>query len=190
MSLITIPGMTQDALLNTSTAPTGGSGLRPFPCDGFGFIKQTGVVLKCEIKSFKEGEDTLSILIGNGQYGGEVLINLDPSLTGPGCKDVAKQQQNNLETLVKAISLLGAHTNEKLDTAKLEKAHGMAVQISVKHNGFREKDGKHYHKISIYLDGAVPEMLPVIEVPSMPTLPGQQAQQAPQAFAGDPLAGW
>jgi len=173
MTLINIPGMTEESLTKLDTAPSGG-GMRPFPCDANGWTQQTGTVLKCGIKTFEVGgipSENLSIQVGNGQYGGEILVNLDVRNVAPGTKDVAKAQQDNLETLTKAIKVLGAHSGGKLDTAKLEKAHGMCVAFICKHKGFNQKDGRNYHKISYIFKGGVTDLQDVIEV-RMPDLPG------------------
>ena len=173
MSLIKIPGMTEDSLLNTSTESKGG-GLKPFPCDASGWTKHTAVVLKCSVKVFENQDppsENLSLVVGNGEFGGEILINLDPTRVGPNCSNPEKVQEQNLQTLLMAIKLLEAHTNGALDTAKLEKAHGQVVEIIAKHKGFRSgNDGRQYHKVSLILTGSAPDLLPVTG--TLPALPG------------------
>lgn len=176
-NLITIPGMDADSLTKMDVTPSGG-GLRPFPCDASGWTPQTGVVLKAAYKRLGE-KDNISIQVGNGPYGAEILISLDVNDVPPGTQDVAKAIQRNLETLTKAIKVLECHTNGKLDLDKLAKAHGMCVAFACKHKGFREYNGSHYHKISTLFNGGVPDLQPVIDVP-MPPLPGQ-AQPRPAA---------
>jgi hypothetical protein len=176
MSLINIPGMTEDSLTKLDTAPTGG-GLRPFPCDASGWTKQTGCVLKCGIKIFEVNginKENISIQVGNGQYGAEILISLDVTDVAPGTRDVAKAQQQNLETLTKAIKCLGAHSQGKLDTAKLEKAHGQCVEFICKHKGFSTKGNSTYHKIGYIFTGEVPDIQDVTMV-QMPQVPGSSA---------------
>lgn len=220
MALLTIPGMTEDALLNTSTAPTGG-GLRPFPCDAGGWTKQTAVVVKCELKTFVvDGAEksSISIMVANDEYGAECLVDLDTNNTAPGCKDVAKQRQQNLSDLMKVIKILGAHTGAKFDTDKLAKAHGQTVEIIVKHKGFRGGetkakfnhrgenrrvgfpcwDGKEtlFHDVQAIFKGEVEDLEEVNDkgLPPMPTAPGAAptAPRGPGAPAGgfaDPFAG-
>ena len=190
MSLINIPGMTEDSILKTDVAATGGPGLKPFPCDGSGWTRQTGSVLKAALKIFENGGENISIVMGNGPFGGEILINLDTTQVPPGCQDVAKAEQENLTTLVKAIKVLGAHTNGKLDTSKLEKARGMNIEFICRHKGFNPgRDGKQFHKISYIFKGGIPDIEPVDEHPRLPDLPGTGAAPARAAYQGDPLAG-
>jgi hypothetical protein len=171
MNLISIPGMNEESILNTSTE-SNGAGLRPFPCYASTWTRQTGCVLKAGIKHFDDSGDNLAIVVCNGQYGGEILINLDCSKVPPGTKDVPKTQQENLETLIKAIKVLGAHTNGKLDPAKLAKARNMCVEFLCKHKGHRQgTDGRWYHKVGYIFKGQVDDIGPVVEVP-MPMLPG------------------
>lgn len=186
MTLIKIPGMTEDALSNTSTDAKGG-GFRPFPCDPNGWTKHTAFVVKAEIKTFQNTDgasDNLSIYVANEQYGGEILINLDPTKVGPSCTNPEKQRQQNLETLLRAIKILDCATRGQLDTAKLEKSHGQTVEIIAKHKGFRESEGRHYHKVQLILTGTAPELLPVTG--TLPALPGQ-ALTAPAGQIEDPL---
>jgi hypothetical protein len=188
MSLINIPGMTEDSLTKLDTAPTGG-GLRPFPCDANGWTQQTGVVLKAGIKIFEVNginKENISIQVGNGQYGAEMLISLDVTDVAPGTKDKAKAQQENLETLHKAIKVLGAHSQGKLDTAKLEKAHGMCIAFIAKHKGFTTKGSSTYHKISYIFKGEVPDLLDVVEV-QMPQVPGSSAPASQASGYYDPF---
>ena len=182
MTLIKIPGMTQDALLNRATESKGG-GLKPFPCDANGWTKHTAVVLKCEIKAFDFGDEhteNISILVGNAEFGGEVLINLDPTRVAPNCTNPEKVQQQNLESLLRAIKILDCATNGQLDTAKLEKAHGQVVEIIAKHKGFRQHEGRYYHKVTLLLTGTAPDLTPVTG--TLPALPG-----AAPAVTADPL---
>ena len=179
--LIPIKGLTEDALLNTSTESSGG-GLRPFPCDANGWTKHTAVVLKCEIKTLGE-DDNISILVGNEGYGGEVLIGLDPSKVGPNCTNAEKARQDNLENLLRAIKILDCATKGQLDTAKLEKSHVQTVEIIAKHKGFREHDGKHYHKVSLILTGTAADLTPVQG--TLPPLPGQAPAAAPGGSVDD-----
>lgn len=142
--LLTIPGMTEDALLNTSTAPTGG-GLRPFPCDSKGWTRHHAVVMKCDLKTFAtaQGEKSnLSIVVANGEAGGEILIDLDIRNIPPGTTDVEKAQSERLQEIMKAVKILGAHTGGKLDVDKLKAAHGQMVEIIAKHKGFRGAESK------------------------------------------------
>lgn len=180
MSLIKIPGMTEDALLNTSTESKGG-GLKPFPCDASGWTKHTAVVLKCSVKVFDNQNppsENLSLVVGNGEFGGEILINLDPTRVGPNCTNPEKVTEQNLQTLMMAVKLLEAHTNGALDTVKLEKAHGQTVEIIAKHKGFRLHEGKNYHKVSLILTGSAPDLTPVTG-PQLPALPSAPASSGP-----------
>lgn len=183
MTLITIPGMTEDSLLNMDTNPSG-MGFRPFPCTPNDWTKHTAHVIKAEIKSFDNGGDNLSIVVANVMHGGEILINLDPSRVGPGVKDPEKQAQRNLESLTRAIKILGAHTKGQLDLKKLEKASGQVVEILAKHKGFREKDGRFYHKVSLILTGTAKEEVDVTDVP-MPEPPNAVRTSAPAASFQD-----
>lgn len=176
MTLVSIPGMTEDALLNTSTEPTG-AGFLPFPCTASGWTKHTAHVIKAEIKIINN-EENISIVVANVQHGGEVLIALDPSKVGPNCTNPEKQRQSNLENLMRAIKILGAHTKGKLDTDKLAKAHGQVVEIIAKHKGFRQWEGKHFHKVSLVLTGTAAEEVDVTPV-GLPPLPGSNAPAAP-----------
>lgn len=168
MTLISLDGFGDDAILKLDTKPSKG-GLRPFPCAGSGYTKQTACVLGAGIKILNEMTDPKEVIIvqvANGQYGGEILFDLVPSGT-------EEQKQRSLDSRNKIIKILGAHTGGKLDTAKLEKAKGQCLQISCTHKGFRlGNDGKHYHKVTCYLDGLVEDISPVNEV-AMPALPGQ-----------------
>lgn len=189
--LIEIPGMTEDSLLNAKTESTGG-GLRPFPCDANNWTKHTAEVIKCTIKTFEvagKAKDNISMLVGNAQFGGEILIGLDindiPANLTP--EKAQKAKENNLKTLQMAIKILGCHTNGKLDTAKLEKAHGQAVEIIAKHKGFREHEGRHYHKVSLLLTGAVEKATEVDERVGLPPLPGSAPAAAPASFDDIPF---
>lgn len=162
MSLITLDGLVP---VTDTRAKTGGG--RPFPCTDKAWTKHTGTVTSCSIKSFDSGNDSISIRVANGDHGAEILINLDPS----GAPDPAKA----LVTRNLAISILGAITNGKLDSAKVEKASGQQIEFIAKHKGFTSKDGKHYHKVSYLLTGEVATVLPVTNDHIMPTLPGQAA---------------
>jgi len=210
MALLTIPGMTEDALLNTNTAPSGG--VNHFPCDAQGWTRQTGVVRKCEIKTFgtNDGEKSnISMLVVNGDYSEEVLIDLDTRHVAPGAKDPEKAQQDNLRDLMKIIKVLGAHTNGKLDTDKLVKANGQIVEIIVKHKGFRggtskakfdaqgnnrnpgfaRWDGKEtlFHDVQAIFKGEVPDLEPVNEkgLPEFPRPIGASASRPPAGV--DPM---
>ena len=166
MTLITLDGLDDQTLVNTDTKPSGG-GLRPFPCDNQGWVKHTAVVMSADIKSFDSGRDSISLVVANGQYGGELLIDLDPK--------GAPDPQKALETRNKAIKILNAVTDGKLDSAKVKKSHGQLVEIIARHKGFTQgKNGRWYHKVSLILTGEVAEMLPVAEIP-MPALPDSQA---------------
>ena len=187
MSLINIPGLSEDLLTNLDANASGG-GLRPFPCAPDRWTTQTGVVLKCSLKHFDQtGQDNISIQVGNGEYGAEILININVNDVPDSATDKAKAIQQNLDTLLKAIKVLGCHTNGKLDTGKLEKSHGQCIAFAVKHKGFREHNGRYYHKVSALFNGEVPDLKPVVTV-DMPPLPGQAAPR-PQAAGGyDPFA--
>ncbi len=189
MTLYTIPGMTEETILKTDTAPSGG-GLRPFPCDAQGWTTQTGFVVKAEVKTFTnaDGENTnLSIVVANNEYGGEILINLDPRKVPPGTKDVEKQMQQNLDDIRKIVKILGCHTNGKFDTDKLKNAKGNLTFIC-KHKGFNEKDGRHYHKISYIFKGEAPDPLPQPnEKPQLPALPGSALPAAAPTSGADPF---
>jgi len=187
MSLINIPGMTEDSLTKMDAAPTAG-GLRPFPCTPNDWTMQTGVVMKAGLKTFTidgEPSENISIQVANGQYGAELLIGLDARRVPPGTKDAARTQQDNLNTIQKVIKMLGAHTGGKLDTQKLEAAHGMCCAFIVKHKGFQESNGRYYHKVSAIFKGEVPDYEEVVMV-QMPNLPGQSQQQS-QSTEYDPF---
>jgi hypothetical protein len=188
MALLNIPGMTEEALKTVdTTAKT--VGLRPFPCDAQGWTNHTGTVIKAEVKTFAgaQGENSnLAITVQNDECGAEILINLDPTQVAPGVKDVAKAVQQNQQDLHAAVKILGAHTNGRLDTDKLAKAQGQVIAFISKHKGFREKDGRYYHKVSNIFKGEAPQLLPVTERVQLPPLPGTAAQTAPSP-AGDPL---
>lgn len=169
MTLISLDNLTPVA----STAPKSTGG-RPFPCHGQGWTKHTATVVGASIKSFDSG-DSLSIRVENGEHAAELLINLDPS--------GAPDPQKALETRNLAITILGALTNGKLDSAKVEKARGQVVQFIAKHKGFSHKDGRSYHKVSTILTGQVDAMTPVTGHEVMPLLPGQAA--LPQASGSD-----
>lgn len=218
-NLITIPGMTEDALLNLSTAPTGG-GLRPFPCDSKGWTRHHGVIVKADIKVFgtSQGEKSnISLVIANGEFGGEVLIDLDTRNVAPGVPDVEKAQQDNLQDLMKVIKILGAHTNGKLDVAKLKASHGQLVEVIAKHKGFRggtskakfdanglnrsqggpRWDGKEtlFHDVQLIFKGQVDEaeFRDTVDeskgLPELPKAPG--SRPSPTAPSGDPMdEGW
>lgn len=184
MALIAIPGISEESILNQDTTPKGG-GLRPFPCDEAGWTQHTAFVVKASIKQFDNGNDSISIVVANEAHGAEILIGLDPSRTAPGlsAKQQEKAQADNLRSLQLAMKILGCHTNGKLDTVKLEKAHGQYVTLIARHKGFQEKDGKYYHKVTYILTGAAEELLD-LKGPALPPLPGQ-----PRASSGpaDPL---
>ena len=177
MSLITLDGFGDDALLKTDVKPSAG-GLRPFPCTSNGYTKQTACVLGADIKILNEMTDpreVIAVQVVNGQYGAELLFDLVPTGTD-------EQKQRSIENRNKIIKILGAHTAGKLDTDKLKKAKGQCLRISCTHKGFSQKDGKHYHKVACYLDGQVDDIGPVNEV-AMPALPGQAP--APTSSASD-----
>jgi hypothetical protein len=186
MSLISIPGMTEDALLNLNTAPSGG-GLRPFPCDANGWTSHTAHVVKAEVKSFDSGDDYIAIVVANVQYGGEILVSLDPSKVAPGLAPAQEQKmrENNLKSLMLAVKILGCHTGGKVDTKKLDKATGQLVTVIAKHKGFRQgKDGNWYHKISLILTGDAQEEVDV-KGPELPALPGSAPTSSSAAFDPD-----
>lgn len=174
MTLIKLEGFGEDAILKTDTKPSAG-GLRPFPCTASGYTKQTACVLGAGIKIIGEGgpdpKDVLVVQVVNGQYGGDILIDLVPTGT-------PEQKQRSLETRNKMIKILGAHTSGQLDTVKLGKAKDQCLRISCQHKGFREHDGRWYHKVVCYLDGQVDDIRPVDEV-QMPPLPGSSTPAAP-----------
>lgn len=168
MSLISLDGLDQNALDSTNTAAS--SGRKPFPCTPDTYTRHTGRVVKAALKIFEiSGKESISIVVQNEDYSGEMLIDLDPS--------GAPNPQKGLETRNKAIKVLGAATDGKLDTVKLEKASGQIVAFTAKHGGFSEKDGRYYHKVRLYFDGEAHELLPVKQV-AMPALPGQGAGNA------------
>ncbi len=181
MTLIAIEGMDENSILNQDIKPTGG-GLRPFPCDGSGWTNQTGAVLKCELKTLTgldgAANDNISITVGNGEYGGEILVGLDWKQTAPNVSDVSKAQQQNLDTLMKAVKVLGCHTRGQIDTAKLDKAHGMCIEFICKHKGFSKPnaEGRQFHRISYIFKGGIDDLRPVTEV-SMPAIPGSIARE-------------
>ena len=189
MSLIAIEGMDENSILNQDVKPTGG-GLRPFPCDGSGWTNQTGVVLKCELKTLTgldgTANDNISITVGNGEYGGEILVGLDWKQTAPGVADVSKAQQQNLDTLMKVVKVLGCHTRGQIDTAKLDKAHGQCIEFICKHKGFSKPnaEGRQFHKITYIFKGGVDDIRPVTEV-LMPAIPGSIAREKPTVAAYD-----
>jgi len=174
MTLIKLEGFGEDAILKTDTKPSAG-GLRPFPCTASGYTKQTACVLGADIKILGENgpdpKDVIAVQVCNGQYGAELLFDLVPTGT-------PEQKQRSLEARNKIIKILGAHTNGQLDSEKLKKAKHQCLQISCQHKGFREKDGKWYRKVAVYLDGQVDDIRPVDEV-QMPPLPGSSTPAAP-----------
>lgn len=176
--LIPITGITEESLTNMSTEAKAG-GLRPFPCDGFGWTRHTGCVLKAEIKHFDNSGDSIAITVVNAQYGAEILVNLDPSQVPPGTKDQEKVRQDNLETLTKLIKVLGAHTKGQLDTTKLEKAKNVCVEFIAKHKGFTEgRNGGTFHKITYIFKGGADDITDVTG-PQLPPLPGAAASSGP-----------
>lgn len=152
----------------SDTAPKNVGG-RPFPCDALGWTKHTAEVVGASIKTFDSG-DSISIRVANGDYAGDLLINLDPS--------GAPDPQKALETRNLALTILGAITNGKLDTTKLEKAKGQKVAIIAKHKGWTFKGDKAYHKVSYILTGEVPALTPVTGQEFMPAIPGQPLVKA------------
>ncbi len=159
MTLISLDGL---APVTDTRAKSGGG--RPFPCTPSSWTKHTATVTACTIKSFDSG-DSISIRVANGDHAAELLVNLDPS----GSPDPAKA----LATRNLAISILGAITNGKLDSAKVEKASGQTIEFIAKHKGFTSNNGKHFHKVSYILTGEVAVVLPVTNDHIMPALPGQ-----------------
>jgi hypothetical protein len=89
------------------------------------------------------------------------------------------------------MKVLGCHTQGKLDTDKLVKCSGQIVEIIAKHKGFRDFEGKKYHKVTLRYTGAAPELLPVDESVKLPDLPGSvlttTATLAKDPFATDDL---
>jgi hypothetical protein len=188
MTLIPIPGMTAQSIADTSTEPTSTGG-RPFPCDANGWTKHTATVRKAYIKHFdNSGKDYIGLRVENGQCSDELLIALDARdiPTGLTPEKAQAAMEKNLATLQMAVKLLGAHTNGQLDTVKLEKASGQIVEIIAKHKGFRQYDGKHYHKITLILTGAAPALLPIDPSVQLPPLPGAALPAAPAPMR-DPL---
>lgn len=188
MALITIAGMNEDKILNAKTEP-GGAGLRPFPCNASSWTRHTACVMKAGIRKFDQtGQVNISLMVCNGAYGGEVLINTDPSQVAPGLtpEKAAKQKENNLKTLTSIIKLLNAHTNGKLDTTKLEKAKGQCIEVIAKHKGFNfGNDGTAYHKVSLLYTGEVSDIQPVDESIGLPPLPGTMASATSGGFDDD-----
>lgn len=169
MSLISLEGLDDQALQDAKTEAS--SGRKPFPCTPNDYTRHTGRVVKASLKIFEStGKESISMVVANDEFTGEILIDLDPSS--------APNPQKALETRNKVIKILEAATGGKLDTVKLEKANGQLVAFSAKHKGFTEKDGRHYHKVGLYFDGVVSSLLPVKQV-AMPLLPGQSASAAP-----------
>ena len=168
MTLINLEGFGDDAILKLDTKPSKG-GLRPFPCTANGWTRQTAYVLGAGIKVLGENgpepKECIAVQVANGEYGAEMLFDLVPTGTDA-------QKQRTIENRNKIIKILGAHTNGKLDTGKLEKAKGQCLEVICQHKGFRAgNDGKHYHKVAVYLSGQVDDIGPVNEV-AMPPLPG------------------
>ena len=152
--------------LDIDTAPSTG-GARPFPCDGASYTRHTGRVVKAGLLTFDSGKESIKITVENGPFGGDILVDLDPS--------GAPNPQKAIETRNKAIKLLGAHTNGQFDTDKLGKAHGQLVAFSAKHKGFANgKNGGIFHKVALYFDGEAKDLLPVAPCATMPALPGAE----------------
>jgi hypothetical protein len=171
MTLVPIPGLDATTLDKTSTTPAQ-VGLHPFPCTTSGWTQHTAMVTSAELKCFESGSEALSLKVANGEYGGELLVNLPPY--------EPDYQEKSFETLVKTIKILGCHTDGKLDLDKLKKASGQIVSLIANHKGFRQgNNGRSYHKVSLILTGDAPALQPVKQV-QMPPLPGA----APMAATG------
>lgn len=184
MTLISIPGMDESSILNQSTKPSGG-GLRPFPCDGQGWTKHTANILKAEYKTLTSNgvaKDYISMTVCNCQYGGEILVGVDVSDIPENLTEKKAREaiDRNMKTLLMAVKILGCHTSGKIDTAKVGKATGQGIELIARHKGFREHDGRHYHKVSLILTGAVDEVTDVDDRIGLPPLPGEaQGASAP-----------
>ena len=180
MSLIAIDGISEDSLVKTDVKAKDG-GFRPFPCDANGWTEHTATVMKASLKTFtKDGKasDNISVVIANGSCGGELLFPLNINDIAPGLtpEKAEKARQGNLESLKMIIKILGCHTSGKLDTGKLDKAHGQLVKVIAKHKGFRQYEGRDYHKIGLILKGAIEdsEWKDVDLSIGLPPLPGSQ----------------
>lgn len=168
MTLVPLQGLDDKTLENTKTT----TARSPFPCDASSYTKHTARVAKASLKVFEtSGKESISILVENEGFGGEVLVDLDPSS--------APDPQKALESRNKLIKILGAHTDGQLDTEKLEKAKGQLVEISARHKGFTESKGRVFHKVALYFNGEVSALRPVTG-PAMPPLPAA-ASPAPAA---------
>lgn len=184
MSLIDL-GFTASDIDATDTTPKGG--FQPFPCAAGTWTRHTAQVTKAAIKVFPDGGEAIAITLANGDHGGELLVSLQPDRLGPNvaAKDQEKTIQQNKDTLRLAIKILNAHTDGKLDTAKLERAKGPLVTIIAKHNGFRTgNDGRQYHKVGLILKGSA-ETLEPVKAMAMPPIPGQTRASAPADVATD-----
>jgi len=164
MSLVSLEGLDEATLEKINPEASGGG--RPFPCDAAGYTKHTGRVTKCRLHCFDDGGESIVITVENEGHTGDVLVSLDCS--------GAPDPQKAIVSRNRAIKVLGAHTDGKLDTGKLEKASGQLIEFSAKHKGFTTgKNGGTFHKVALYFNGEVKALRPVTG-PAMPALPGSR----------------
>ena len=186
MAIIPIPGVNATSIASCKTEEPELSGLKKFPCAAGGWTRQTGVITKASLHiAERTGRTSIVLQVVNGQYGDNIWISCDPQDIPPTVQDREKVVQQNLDTLVKTIAILGCHSNGNLDTSKLEKSRGQIISFICKFKGYQDgKNGGRFPQVQYILKGQVPDLEAPVEMPFPPDGPGGSAASGLQ---GDPL---
>jgi hypothetical protein len=165
-----ITGATKEAYDKTSIES---SGTRPFPFVSGKWTNHTAEVVSVETQSDQSGNgnDQIVIKARNGQHECRLYVSLDPTITGPNCKNVSEQIQKNMDRLLKvgkALDIIGW----KGQVAEIEprffvKAEGKIIEIgiqgAVNPDGSPKMNQKGYQTINTSFSGIAKALLPVVE---------------------------
>lgn len=165
-------GITKEAVEDAKD--TYGGPRTPFPATRVGYTKYTGVVTDLQIKqSADQTKSWLWVQVSNGVHQESILVNLDPSDIAPTTKpeDEAKAVQRNLDTLLRAVKVLGISNaaGDGIDTNKFPSAHGTLISFGVK-LGDTQQNGYPKYYTSFY--GKAESLVPVEPPPLSGALAG------------------
>jgi hypothetical protein len=181
---IPIPGATRAQFEATKTE--GGS--KPFPFVSKAWTNHTAKVSEVTLQADTSGNGNDQMVIRASNEGHEVrlYVSLDPNKVGPGCTDVQKAIQGNVDRLLKAGKCLGLiawqGNTPTIEPSLFAQAKGKVISFgisgAVDQYGRPKVNAKGYQTINTSLNGLAPELTPVV-APS-----GYQA--AGRAAAGGP----
>lgn len=165
-----ITGATREAYDKTSTEA---SGMRPFPFVSGKWTNYTAEVVSVEtaIDQSGNGNDQIVVKARNGQHECRLYVSLDPSITGPNCKNVPEQVQKNVDRLLKVgkaleiISFKGQ--SAEIEPGLFRKAEGKLIEIGVQgavnQDGTPKMNTKGYQVINTSFSGLAKALVPVVE---------------------------